>query len=390
MKYIFIISQKTIRIKARSFLCGSVVLWFIFFGQTVIVQALEIDFTGRISSWTLESRVQEEWRNNSGLRYIPQLTLEQSVSTEAFFDIEASLNGFVSYDSKEAEEDAILELYRLKLRYATAQTETRIGLQKINFGPAQLRRSLMWFDRLDPRDPQKLTDGVYALRFTYNALNNANLWLWGLYGNDDRKGSELRPSVEDTPEFGGRLQYPVFDGELAATVHTRKVDAPDVPLPDSKDFRENRFALDGRWEVTAGLWFEAVMQHQDTDFLPYKWTKLSTLGLDYTFGIGNGVYAVAEHFTRASSDDAFGWDDDAHVSAFSLSYPIGLFDNFQAIGYYSWEQEEYSQYLSWQRAYDNLMINASAFRYPDNGSSELQQSTFGRGYGGQLMLIYYH
>ncbi len=359
----------------------------IFFSEKIY--ALELDFRGRFSGWAIESRIQEEWRNNSGLRYIPQLTLEQTLSDDAFFDIEVSLNGVLAYDSEESQGDADLELYRLKLRFATAQTETRIGLQKINFGPAQLLRSLRWFDRLDARDALKLTDGVYGLRFKYDALNNANVWLWGLYKNDEVKGYETLSSVDDTPEFGGRLQYPALDGELAAAFHTRKVDAS---LPGAADFRENRFALDGRWEIGAGLWFESVLQHQDTDLVPYRWTKISTLGMDYTFGIGNGVYTVGEHFTTLLSDDVFGWDEDAHVSAFSLSYPIGLFDNLTAIGYYSWEQEEYSQYLSWQRAYDNLVINLSLFRYPDKDgdSNESRNNAFGNGYGAQLMLIYHH
>jgi len=347
------------------------------------IHALEVDFQGQFSGWTIESRVQDEWRNNSGLRYIPQLTLEQSVGDESFFDIEASLNGFVAYDSENSEEDSDLELYRLKLRFATAQTETRIGLQKINFGPAQLLRSLKWFDRLDPRDPQNLTDGVYALRFTYNALNNASFWLWGLYGNDDPKGYEALPSVSEKPEFGGRLQYPVLDGELAATFHTRKVDAS---ILDEPDFTENRFALDGRWEFGIGFWFESVLQQQETDALPYKWTKMTAIGMDYTFGIGNGLYLVCEHFATALSDDTFGWNEDMHVSAVSLSYPVGLFDNLMAIGYYSWDREEYSQHLSWQRTYDNLVINASLFRYPEPDNENIARS----GYGGQLMLVYYH
>jgi hypothetical protein len=355
------------------------------------IYALDADFRGQVSGWTIETRDQEEWRNNSGLRYIPQLTLEQYVSDESFFDIETSLNGFVAYDSENSEEDSDLELYRLKLRFATAQTETRVGLQKINFGPAQLLRSLRWFDRLDPRDPQNLTDGVYALQFKYTALNNANVWLWGLYGNDEPKGYELFPSVEDKPEFGGRLQYPVFDGELAATFHTRKVDA-SIPILVDTAFTENRFALDGRWEVKIGLWFESVFQQQKSAILPYEWTKMTTIGVDYTIGIGNGLYAVVEHFTTALSEEPFEWDEDEHVSAVSLSYPIGLFDNLSAIGYYAWDQEEYSQYLSWQRTYDNLVINVSAFRYPESDENDMEsaQNIFGSGYGGQLMLIYYH
>ena len=57
------------------------------------------------------------------------------------------------------------------------------GLQKINFGSATMLRPLMWFDQVDPRDPLQLTDGVWGVLGRYYFLNNANIWLWGLYGN---------------------------------------------------------------------------------------------------------------------------------------------------------------------------------------------------------------
>ena len=273
------------------------------------------------------------------------------------------------------------------LRFATNQTETRLGLQKINFGPAQLLRSLRWFDQLDPRDPQQLTDGVYALRFKYNALNNANFWLWGLYGNDELKGYELLPSVEDVPEFGGRLQYPVLEGELAATFHTREVDASSLAI---SDFTENRITLDGRWEVTIGMWFETMLQQQQTSSLPYEWTKLTTLGVDYTFGIGNGLYVVGEHLITTLSEEALGWDQDSHASAALLTYPIGLFDTLSAIGSYAWEQNEHSVYVAWQRTYDRWSVNFSVFDYPEfDAAAEFRQTPIS-GYGGQLIVIFYH
>jgi hypothetical protein len=362
--------------------CVGVTILFVVNGY-----ALNVDFRGQLSGWTIESRNQREWRNNSGLRYIPQFTAKQPLTEASFFDTEVSLNGFLTYDSEDTKKDADVKLYRLKLRFATAQTETQVGLQQINFGPARILRALRWFDQLDKRDPLQLTEGVYALRFTYNALNNANVWLWGLYGNDKPKGYETLPSVSDKPEFGGRLQYPVLKGELAATVHTRQVDASTL---DASDFTENRLALDGRWEVKVGLWFESVLQRQNTKVLPYEWTKMTTFGLDYTFGIGNGLYMAAEHLMTVSSDEPFGWDEETHVSALLLSYPLGLFDTLTAIGYYDWDQQEYSQHLSWQRAYDNLVISVNLFRYPESkvNVAERQQTTFGVGYGGQLMIIY--
>ena len=371
----------------KRWILGVVLLWYVFdWGYSY---ALNCDLSGQLSGWTIQSKSDDEWRNQTGGRYFPQLTLEHGLTDLSLIDLEVSLNGFAAYDTESSEGDVDLELYRLKLRYATAQTETQLGLQRINFGPAQLLRSLKWFDQVDPRDQLQLTNGVYALRFKYGALNNANLWLWGLYGNDECKGYEQFPSVEDMPEFGGRLQYPVLDGELAATFHTREV---DTATPGVSDFREDRIALDGRWEIAVGLWFEMVLHHQKTSLLPYQWMKMMTLGADYTFGMGNGLHVILEHFAAITSTDAFGWDEDAHISAYSLSYPFGLFDNFSAIGYYSWEQEQYWQYLSWQHTYNSWSININLFSYPESEAETLgvQETALGAGYGAQVMFTFYH
>ena len=97
---------------------------------------------------------QDDWRHNMGIRYIPEWTAAHALNDEMFLDTEITLNGFAAVDTHgEPREDADLDWYRLKLRFATNQTETQIGLQKLNFGPAQLLRSLQWFDQVDPRDP---------------------------------------------------------------------------------------------------------------------------------------------------------------------------------------------------------------------------------------------
>ena len=185
--------------------------------------------------------------------------------------------------------DYAFKSYRTILRYSTTQSEVQLGLQKIDFGPAQLLRSLMWFDRVDPRDPLKLTDGVYALRYKYSFLNNSLIWLWCLYGNTDTKGYELLPTEKNVPEFGGRAQIPILAGEIAATLHTRKVDAMLY------SYRENRYALDGRWDIGIGIWFESAWQ-QNISIMPiYKWNRMTTIGADYTIPVGNGIYILAEH-----------------------------------------------------------------------------------------------
>ncbi len=57
---------------------------------------------------------------------------------------------------------------------------------------------------------------------------------------------------------------------MAAAFHTRKVDLSPYHL---KDATENRYALDGRWDKFIGFWFEAVLQEQGVDVLPFKWVK---------------------------------------------------------------------------------------------------------------------
>ncbi len=367
----------------------------------------EHEFRGQIPGWFMGNRDNGEWFHNGGIRYIPQYTFRQPIDNERFFDLEVSLNGWAAFGSGGDADDADIELYRLTFRIATPQTETRIGLQKINFGPAFLLRALMWFDSLDPRDPLQFTEGVYALRFRYVAMNNASLSLWGLYGNDEPKGYEILPSEEERPEFGGRLQYPVPAGEMAFTFHNREVNGAMFYMAD---FTENRFALDGKWDIEIGLWFEAVLQMQDYHDIfiaavpgvddvpgtggmrPSKWSKIMTLGADYTLSVGNGIHVLGEHMVIALSREPFGWNDDRQISAYSVNYPLGHLDNVSAIGLYSWEPGEYHQYLAWQRTWDDLIIKFGLFYYPDadvSGGLYARQLT-GMGYGAQVTVIYNH
>jgi len=350
----------------------------------VKIHGIEYNFRGQFSSWANRKKPLDEWQINSGIRYIPEMDIKQSFHNESFIDTYISFNGFLATDFNKQEKN--LKLYRFRLRFATAQTETQLGLQKINFGPALILRSLMWFDRLDLRDPLQMTEGVYALRFKYNFLNNTNIWIWGLYGNEKTKGYEVFPTTTKKPELGGRFQLPVPYGEFAATFHKRNVSASNFK------YDESRLAFDGRWDMVLGFWFESVFQHSNSKSLPYEWNKMITLGSDYTFGIGNGLHVLAEHMTSIASKKTFGKDDDIQVSAIHLNYPIGFFDNVMAIGYYSWEDQKYYQYFGWQRTYDDLIFNMSLFYYPQSEKNSVSNNkeSLGTGYGAQIMFIYNH
>ena len=78
-----------------------------------------------------------------------------------------------------------------------------------------LLRPLNWFDRVDPRDPLQITAGVDAALIRAYFPNDANLWLWAVLAESEPKGWEVAPTVGDSGEFGGRLQWPAGDGEIA-------------------------------------------------------------------------------------------------------------------------------------------------------------------------------
>ena len=347
------------------------------------LSAGDFDLRGQLSANGFGSYSSGKWNKYFDLRYMPQVTFTEYLTDTWTFDSEISLNTYFNTNFESNEQN--VKLYRLKLRFATPQTETRIGLQKINFGPAYILRSLRWFDKLDPRDPLGLTDGVYALRFKYSFLNNSSFTFWTLYGNNDTKGYELFPTAKKHPEIGARYLFPFLDGETGLTVHTR------IANLSSLEYRETKFAIDGRWDVEIGLWFEVVVQKNEIEILPYKWQSMTTLGTDYTFEIGNGLHVLAEHMRTTASDKFYSNDMEINLSALMFSYPQSLVDNFTGLLYYSWESEKLYKYIQWQRMYDNFSLSLSLFHYPEGELATLNNANIpNQGYGFQLTFIYNH
>ncbi|MDH5743341.1 MAG: hypothetical protein OEZ52_07345, partial [Candidatus Aminicenantes bacterium] len=289
--------------------------------------------------------------------------------------------------------DGEIDPYRLWLRFATSQFEARIGLQKISFGSAMLLRPLMWFDRIDPRDPLQLTDGVYGLLFRYYFLNNANVWLWGLLGNDEPKGWEVLASAKDIPEFGGRIQIPLGNGEAAVTYHNRKIEAKGLLQPielGTTQISENKYALDGKWDIGVGIWFEAAMVHQNTQALPYPWQRALNIGLDYTFGLGNGLNVISEHFVMTASQKAWSSGETVKFSALALNYPVSLLDTLMGIIYYDWKNKDIYSFFRWQRTYDRWSFHVMAFWNPERFAiyQAGRDNNLFTGKGFQIMVVY--
>jgi len=325
-------------------------------------------------------RLDEPFRALFNIRAIPELKFSLPAGPRLTFDGELSANAWVDYSVIPSYNDRgghiDLAPYRAWLRLSTSRFEARLGLQKLSFGSATLFRPLMWFDSLDPRDPLQLTDGVYGLLLRYYFAGNANVWAWGLYGNGDRRGFDVAPPDKKTPEFGGRVEIPLFKiGEIGATYHHRKAEvgllsaslAPSLdlasPLP-VPPVPEDRFGFDGKLDLGVGVWFEGTLVHQHLPLSPLPYQRALTLGLDYTFALGRGLTAVAEHFRLASSARAFSAGDGFSFTALLLRYPMGLLDQLSGIFYYDWENRDIYRFLSWTHTTDALTFSAIVFWNP--------------------------
>jgi hypothetical protein len=355
-----------------------------------------VSFKGQLSVW-------EHYNPNNKLpfwtggRYIPQLNFEIKPARNRLIDFESSANiygnaGLKSFDTTSFDGD--IKPYRLWARYSSQQFEFRLGLQKINFGSASLLRPLMWFDQIDPRDPLQLTDGVWSALARYYFLNNANIWLWALYGNKNPKGWELIKTNKKIPEMGGRFQIPVPKGEAAFSYHHR--------IADNRDFSsaiwfydripEDRFGFDAKFDLVIGCWIEASWINRNKNIGRYTNQEIINLGGDYTFGVGNGLTVVFEQLIAAYDEKAFKFDQNITFSLLNMTYPIGLFDKINVIIYYDWINKASYNFINWQKQFNKISlylmgyINPRNYNIPAQGAAEKLYA----GSGIQLMFVYNH
>ncbi len=333
----------------------------------------------------------------TGVRYIPQVNYELRFPDRRQLDFEVSANtyGIANWEGfYEVETSGDLKPYRAWARYSGKQFEVRVGLQKINFGSAQMLRPLMWFDRIDPRDPLQLTDGVWGVLGRYYFLNNANIWLWGLYGNQETKGWEVLKTKVHAPEIGGRIQLPFFTGELGLSYHYREAESKvnDMILPAYSRIPEHRMGIDVRQDYVLGMWLEASWIYKAKDMGMFTHQELLNAGLDYTFALGNGLGANFEHLFAAYDREAFRFEEALNFTALSFSYPFGLFDSLSAILYYDHSHDQLYSFVNWQRQYNKVSIHLMAYSNPENYNLPTQgnmQNIFA-GEGVQIMFVYNH
>ncbi|NJN28169.1 MAG: hypothetical protein HC819_20455 [Cyclobacteriaceae bacterium] len=329
-------------------------------------------------------------------RYLPELYYDLTLDSSQSLYFEGSANIYGSatfFKGDSSRTDGAIQPYRIWMRYIQNKFELRIGLQKIDFGSATVLRPLQWFNEIDPRDPLGLTNGVYAALGRYYFSNNANIWMWMLYGNDRTNGLDIINSNKKAAEFGGRIQYPVPRGELALSYHHRSADASE--LLHSTDFAnipEDRYGIDGKWDVEIGIWFELsyIHKHEELGILTHQ--NWLTVGADYTFGIGNGLNVALEHLVTGHSDKRISFENGTSITATTLSYPISFFDKVNTVAYYNWRLKDVSFFLNYEHQFKKLTGHVMGYYNPKT-PPRMQEFNFVNNFAGpglRLMLVYNH
>ena len=331
-----------------------------------------------------------------GGRYLPELSYGFNIDSTKKIDFEASVNIsgsllFHPFDS--LQHNGNISPYRIWARYSDEHLEVRLGLQKIDFGSARLLRPIQWFNQIDPRDPLQLTNGVYGALGKYHFKNNANIWLWALYGNEKRRGFDSFGTSKWEPEVGGRFQLPVPRGEVAASYHYRNASTENsIGVPSYGYIPENRIGIDAKWDIAVGLWVEAAWIHKSGNLLGvYNDQTSVNLGFDYTFGLGNGLGIAVEHLTLTFDERPLQFANMTHFTASTLTYPIGLFDNLNVIVFYNWHSGDPTFLINFQHQFERLTGYLMVYYNPPVSGfvqNDLVNSFSGPGI--RLMLVYNH
>jgi hypothetical protein len=202
------------------------------------------------------------------------------------------------------------------------------------------------------------------------------------------------PNNKAVPEFGGRFQSPVPKGELAISYHHRTANSTGINQVDPfSKIPENRFGLDGKWDLGVGLWFEAVYVHKEKQIENLTNQTLLNLGIDYTFALGSGLNTVLEHMLINFDQEGISLDSSTPVSAATVSYPLSFFDNLIAVVYYDWNGKNASFFMNYSHQFNKLTGYVMAYYNPESIQQGIQQNDLinqFEGPGIRLMLVYNH
>ena len=197
------------------------------------------------------------------------------------------------------------------------------------------------------------------------------------------------------PEFGGRMQVPVSRGELSTTYHYRVANAGEVYTlnhGEKSEIREKRLALDGKFDLGVGLWFEAVLVHQEIHIPELRYRRMFNLGMDYTFGLGNGLHVMTETVTFGTSEQALTGGEDVVFSSLSLNYPLSIISNLSGILFYDWDNSKLYNFINWSWQFDRWSFYIMGFWNPETFDiyQNIEGTNLYAGKGLQFMAVFNH
>lgn len=342
-------------------------------------------FKGQLSGYGSYTTSMTQSTFPTNFRYLPELNFNfYHGSTRLGFDLgpQASImtKGLKNHESR-------LDPYRTVIRLDSPRDQFRLGLQKINFGPGQVLRLLQWFDEVDIKDPLSLSPGVWAAMYRRFMTARLDLRIWVVHDQETPLRKLYNPLFPDTKskplDLGGRMEILTGSGTIGISMHALD------PLELTDTFQEMRSALDGRWDMGIGFWFESILSRTTLPGSKVITAEAVMAGSDYTLGIGNGLYTsveVALWFTDATGNH----EHIASALSFTANYPVGLND---AISFYitaldrKGETMQLAPFAGWRHTIGNWMIFVSVFDYPSSFSFD---DAIPGGRGVQVFLAYDH
>ena len=317
----------------------------------------------------------------SNFGYISFISIAKELSNNQLLDLEFAhrLDRIYSGDSLFYNNESN---HRYWVRYSNEKLETRLGLQKIVFGPSFILRSLSWFDTIDLRDPTGQTDGVEAFRLRWFPSNKLSIWSWVI------------KNQQDTLSYGGRAELSSVSGEWGFTYHkdpskqVKLIGQVATPAIGS----DERLAIDFRYDGIFGFWNESILirSHRSE-------TTMITIGADYTLPFAAGILITGEYMniTEANKNSWSNSPSDRSYGALMASLPFGMVHQFIFVTQMELKTERNYHYLRWSSTYDHysvnfiLSINPKRSTYNTYGESP-PESLAGFGTGFQLIFIYNH
>ena len=358
-------------------------LLLLLISQIILASDSFISIKGQLWSSMITSNDIPKGQSNieSNFGYISFISIAKELSNNQLLDLEFAhrLDRIYSGDSLFYNNESN---HRYWVRYSNEKLETRLGLQKIVFGPSFILRSLSWFDTIDLRDTTGQTDGVEAFRLRWFPSNKLSIWSWTI------------KNKQDTLSYGGRAELSSVSGEWGFTYHkdpskqVKLIGQVATPAIGS----DERLAIDFRYDGIFGFWNESILIRSQRSE-----TTMITIGADYTLPFAAGILITGEYMNikEANKNSWSNSPSDRSYGALMASLPFGMVHQLMFVTQMELKTERNYHYLRWSSTYDHysvnfiLSINPKRSTYNTYGES-LPESLAGFGTGFQLIFIYNH